>query len=182
VRLSRTAKIVSSLSAILGLVLFLVILDLGVNAGQIHYGVQIDQLKLGGLTEGEAVDLLQPRGNEMSQTPIRFANGSIECSFPPLDTGWTPDVHRAVSAALRVGREGSVLHAAGQRIEAWFGGVKIHWPDRPNKQGVSGILDKCERVVRSSGAQLARFRMRLKIRHALVTWPRQTFHLPLKSP
>lgn len=181
-RLSRTAKIALSLSAILGLVLFVVILDLGVNAGQIHYGVRIDQLKLGGLTEGEAVDLLQPRGNEMSQTPIRFANGSIECSFLPLDTGWTPDIHRAVSAALRVGREGSLLHAAGQRIEAWFGGVKIHWPDRPNKQGVSGILDKCERVVRSSGAQLARFRMRLKIRHALATWPRPTFHLPLKSP
>jgi hypothetical protein len=167
-----------SLSAILGLVLFLAIVDLGVNAGRIHYGVRVDRLKLGGLTEGEALDLLEQRGNLMLQTPIKFVSGSAECSFLPFDVGWTPDAHRTVSAALEVGREGSLLHAAHQRIKAWFGGVKIQWPDRPNKHRVGAILDQCERTSRAAGVVLARHKMRVEIRHALRTWPRPTFHIP----
>jgi hypothetical protein len=167
---------------VLGIAVFLVILDLGINAGQIHYGVRIDHLNLGGLTEVEAVDLLDRRGQEMLQTPVRFSSDGVQCTFLPEDAGWSPHVHRTVAAALKVGRQGSLLHAGDRRIRAWLGGVNIHWPDKPNRHRVAGILDRCERLARSAGFEIARWRMRLMIRQALREWPRPTFRIPLKHP
>jgi hypothetical protein len=181
-KLSRTAKVILSLSGLLGLLLFVVIVDLGVNAGQIHHGVRIDHLNVGGLTEVEATRLLGRRGREMSQTPIRFQSGSVKCTFLPSQAGWVPKVHRTVAEALSVGREGSLLHAAGQRIKAWFGGVRIEWPDLPNRHRVAAILDHCQEIARSAGVEIARWSMRLRIRSALTTWPRPSFRIPLAAP
>jgi hypothetical protein len=182
VKLSRTAKIVLSVSALIAALVFLIIVDLGVNAGRIHYGVRLDHLNLGGLTELEAVDVLNRRGVEMAQAPVIFKRQSVTCTFLPLAVGWTPKVRRAVSDALAVGREGSLAHAGRQRVHAWFGGVRIKWPDRTNRHEVRTVLDQCQGRAAAAGLQIARLKMRLKIKAALVTWPRRTFRIPLASP
>jgi hypothetical protein len=179
VKLSSTAKVVLAVSALIGAALFLVILDLGINAGQVHRGVTIDHLNLGGLTELEAVDLLDHRGTKMSQTPITFERQGVRCSFLPSDVGWRPSVHRAVSKALAVGREGSIWTAGDQRLQAWLGGIKIVWPDRPNHRKVGAVLDECEQLAASGGLQVSRWRMRLSIRRALTAWPRRTLPIPI---
>jgi hypothetical protein len=179
VTLSRTAKIVLSLSALIAMVLFLVIVDLGVNAGRIHYGVRVDHVSLGGLTELEAVDTLDHRGQAMSQTPILFRRDGVRCTFLPLDVGWTPRVHRAVADALDVGRRGSLFRAGRQRFQAWFGGVKVKWPNPSNRHEVAAVLDRCQKLAAASGLEISRWKMRLRIKVALVTWPRRTFHIPL---
>jgi hypothetical protein len=178
-RLSATAKVILGISGVLGLLLFVVIVDLGANAGQIHHGVSINHLNLGGLTGEEATGLLDRRGTEMSQTPIRFERSSVQCTFVPSEIGWAPKIHRVVAEALAVGRKGSLIHAATQRIKAWFGGIKIAWPDTPNRHRVAAALDDCQRMARSAGIDISRGRMRARIRAALSTWPRGTIPLQL---
>jgi hypothetical protein len=182
VKLSRTAKIVLSLSAVIATLVFLIIVDLGVNAGRIHYGVRLDHLNLGGLTELEAVDVLDHRGLEMAQAPVVFKRDAVRCTFLPLAVGWTPKVRRAVSDALAVGREGSLLHDGHQRLRAWLGGVRVRWKARTNRHEVRAVLDTCQRRAVAAGLQISRWKMRLKIKDALVMWPRRTFHIPLASP
>jgi hypothetical protein len=179
VTFSRTAKIVLSLSVLVATLLFLLVVDLGVNAGRIHYGVRVDHVKLGGLTEPEAVDTLDHRGAAMAQAPVLFKRDGVRCIFLPQDVGWTPKVHRAVDHALAVGREGSPFHAGRQRLQAWFGGVRIKWPDRTNRHEVAAVLDRCQQLAASSGLQISRWKMRLRMKVALVTWPRRPFHIPL---
>jgi hypothetical protein len=174
VTLSRTAKIVLSLSVVVAALAFLVVVDLGVNAGRIHYGVRLDHLNLGGLTELEAVDVLDRRGSAMVQAPVVFRRDGVRCVFLPLDVGWSPRVHRAVAEALAVGRDGSSFHAARQRLQAWFGGVRIRWPNPTNRHQVAAVLDRCQKLATASGLQISRWKMRLKIKVALATWPRRT--------
>jgi hypothetical protein len=181
VKLSRTAKIVLSVSGLIAALVFLIIVDLGVNAGRIHYGVRLDHLNLGGLTELEAVDVLDRRGIEMAQAPVVFQRQGVTCTFLPLAVGWTPKVRRAVADALAIGREGSLLNSGRQRVHAWFGGVRISWPDRTNRHDVRAVLDTCQRRAAAEGLQISRWKMRLKIKDALVIWPRRTFHIPLAS-
>jgi hypothetical protein len=180
-RLSGIAKVILGVSALLGLLLFVVVVDLGVNAGQIHHGVRIDHLNLGGLTEVEATGVLGRRGKEMSKTPIRFERSGAQCTFLPSKIGWVPKVHRVVAEALAVGRKGSLLHAAEQRIEAWFGGIQLAWPDTPNRHRVAAVLDDCQQLVRSAGLDISRGRMRAVIRAALSTWPRSSLPIPLTN-
>ncbi|HEX3328067.1 MAG TPA: hypothetical protein VHV50_13830 [Actinomycetota bacterium] len=181
-KLSRSAKIVLSVSALIATLVFLIIVDLGVNAGRIHYGVRLDHLNLGGLTELEAVDVLDRRGVEMTQAPVVFERQGVTCTFLPLAVGWTPKVRRATSNALAVGRQGSLLHAGRQRLHAWFGGVRIKWPGRTSRHQVGAVLDQCQRRAAAAGLQISRWKMRLKIKDAIVTWPRRIFHIPLASP
>jgi hypothetical protein len=182
VTLSRTAKIVLSLSTVVAALLFLLIVDLGVNAGRIHYGVRVDHLSLGGLTEPEAVDVLDRRGAAMAQAPVVFKRQGVRCVFTPLDVGWAPKVHRAVDDALAVGRHGSPIHAGRQRLQAWFGGVRIRWPEETDRHQVAAVLDRCQKLAAASGLEISRWKMRLKIKVALATWPRRTFHIPLAKP
>jgi hypothetical protein len=178
VKLSRTSKVLLTASALVGLGLFLVIVDLGIDAGRIHYGVRIDHLNLGGLTELQALDVLNRRADEMRRAPIVFRKKGATCTFLPVDVGWTPEVHRALGEAMAVGRRGAIIEAAGERLDAWFGSVQVHWPDRPVPRKMGQVVDRCRKLARSSGLRLAPWRMRLRIRRALVAWPRRVFRIP----
>ncbi len=182
VKLSRTAKILLTLSALAGVAVFLVVVDLGLNAGRIHYGVRVDHLELGGLTELEALDVLNARGNAMREQPIEFRKMGVDCTFLPFDVGWSPQVHRALADAMAVGRRGPIVEAAGQRIDAWLGRVHIHWPDRPDPSQVGQVVDRCGKLASRVGLDLAPWRMRLRIRRALVAWPRRIFRIPSRHP
>lgn len=177
-RLSRTAKIVLGLSGVLAICLFLVIADLGMNAGRIHYGVRLDHIDLGGLTEPEAVEVLEQRGMEMSQAPIFFHKQGVKCTFLPPAVGWKPRARAAAAEALAVGRQGSLLHAGGQRLRSWFGGTKVRWPNSSKPRGIAAVLDQCESRAASVGLKIARWKMRMRIKRALVTWPRHPFRIP----
>jgi hypothetical protein len=178
VKLSRTAKILLIASALVGLGLFLMVVDLGINAGRIHYGVRIDHINLGGLTELQALDVLNKRANEMRHAPMVFRKKGVDCTFLPIDVGWSPEVHRTLTKAMAVGRRGPILAAAGERLDAWLGSVQIHWPVRPSPRKMGRVVDGCRKVAESAGLRLAPWRMRLRIRRALVAWPRRIFRIP----
>lgn len=178
-RLSRTAKVVLGLSVVLAICLFLIIVDLGVNAGRIHYGVRLDHINLGGLTEPEAASILEQRGLRMAQSPIVFHKHGVKCTFLRATVGWTARVHRAVADALAVGREGSLIHAGSQRLQSWFGGVKVYWSDQAKSHELAALLDRCQARAAKAGLQVSRWKLRRRVRRALIAWPKRRFHIPL---
>lgn len=179
VTLSRTAKAVVAVGLVLGLFLYLVLLDLGVNAGRIHYGVSVGGFDIGGLTETEAVEELAERGLELREAPVILTYEGFDCRFMPAELGWTPQQAETAELALDVGRADAPFGALADRWRAWFGGVDIDWPDKPRRGAMSELIDECERQAEGLGLELDRFKLRKRIRRAIVTWPRRPFVIPI---
>ena len=179
--LSTRAKIAFALLTFLGTAAYLIVVDLGISAGQVHHGVHIAndlQLDLGGLTREEATAALEERELELAEAPVFFTKEGFECEFLPGDLGWDGRPFETAVAAFRIGRGESPLRALGTRIKAWFGGVQIDWIDDLDSTAVSRFIDDCEVQATALGYNLKRFRLRKKIARAITTWPRRAFNIP----
>ena len=151
---------------------YLVLFDLGVNAGRVHRGVTVDGFDIGGQTFAEAEETLTRRGQELKTTPIIFGAEGFDCRFIPGRIGWGPQPHDTAEAAMAVGRPIASIDSLAERIDAWFDGVGVSWADEPDPASVEKILDECDKNARALGAQLNRDRLRYLIGRAIVTWPR----------
>lgn len=190
-KLSRLAKILLSAAVVVSVLAYLVIVDLGINAGRIHYGVEIEGgVDVGGMTAAEADDALETRADEMASAPITLAAEGISVRFYPrlpptvsedeLGVGWFANRPETIAAALGVGRDSGPLRAVLDRAKAWITGVKVTWKGRPTAFKVSRLLDVIERRAEQRGYELDRTRLRIKIRRVLNTWPRKDFYrIPL---
>lgn len=179
--LSVRAKIGLALASLLGIVLYLVIVDYGINAGRIHHGVDVQGVDVGGLTTVEAADELAKRGTELEETPIILTREGLSCNFSPNELGWEARPFDTAVAAYRIGRGRSWLGALGTRVKAWVAGVTVDWLDEPNPAAVSRLIDLCERNARGVGYELKRYRLRQKIREAIRMWPRHPVNIPIES-
>lgn len=179
--LSRTSKIVLAVSVLLGIGAYLVVVDLGVFAGRIHEGVRISDLDVGGLTEEQALDVLEERIALLQTQALHMVGEETECIFYPTDVGWRPRPFDTADAAMDIGREGGPMTALRDRIRAWVNGVKVAWADSTNFTKMQSVLDSCEERVEATGARVARVELRFKIKRALVVWPRRDFRIPLES-
>ena len=170
---------------------FLVIVDLGISAGKIHYGVEIrggegDHLNIGGLTPTEADEVLAERAEEMLYEPVVLGGQGISYRFYPRKpevggedlraAAWAPGRPATVDAALAVGRDGAPFGALADRWRAWIGGVKVNWQGHAQPWRVDKILDDVEAAGEKQGYVLDRTALRLKIRRVLNTWPRRPFY------
>ena len=166
---------------------FLVIVDLGINAGRIHYGVEVrGGLDVGGMTPSEADEVLAERAEEMLYEPIVLGGQGISYSFYPRKpeigaedlraAAWAPGRPATIDAALAVGRDHAPFGALADRVSAWFGGVKVGWKGHAQAYRVDRILDDIEKAGEKDGLLLDRTGLRLKIRRVLNTWPRQPFY------
>ncbi len=180
-QLSRTSRIVLTASMLIGIGAYLAIVDLGVFAGRIHHGVRVSDIDVGGLTEEEALTKLQDRIEELEGSPVRMVAEDIECVFFPEEVGWRPRPFETVATAMDVGRAGGLFAAAADRVDSWLGGVRVAWADSADFTMMQNTLDECSQEAALAGEEIARVKLRYKIRRALVAWPRRAFRIPLRD-
>ena len=159
---------------------YLVVVDLGVNAGRIHRGVTIGDVDVGGLTEAEAAELLDAVGKDMRASPIIFTVDDFRTMvIEPADVGWWPYAEDMAAQAMRVGRDGGPLAALTERARAWVKGVRVKWRGAKPRL-MKKKIDSLAAELAESGYELDRPLARLRIRRAIWDWPRKdSYKLPL---
>jgi hypothetical protein len=176
--LARATIIAASAAAF---VLYLVILDLGVNAGRIHRGVSVGDVEVGGMTQAEAVGYLAEVGREMRNESITFVTEDLEFHVLPADLNWWPYAEDSARRAMAVGRSGSVAHAASQRWRAWLSGVTVTWEQAGDRRVVEKINELSSELA-AAGHQLDEAAMRKVLHAAIWAWPRRdAYEIPLEE-
>lgn len=177
---SLKGKLVLGLAALVGLLVYLVIVDLGMHAGRVHRGVNVAGFDIGGLTEIEAFEALQERQALLEDTPIVFIANGFDCRALPSDLGWSPQPFNTAQQAMEIGRDG-ILSGLRERVEAWIDGVKIGWAGTVEPAEVDEFLEYCEDNAAVVNATVDRPKLRYRIRRAIVTYPRSPidFKVPL---
>ena len=186
---SRTSKVFLVSAAVVAVLVWLVIVELGVNAGRIHYGVELrGDLVLGGMTGSEARNLLKERAEDMLYEPVVLGAEGIgpirvyprrplgETEEKIRAVGWNPRYTQTLDALMGVGREDPPFGALGDRMDAYFGGVRVAWQGAPQAYRVGKVIDYIERRANSEGLDLDRPALRIKIRQALNEFPRRPFY------
>ena len=177
--ISTRAKFLIALATLIGVAAYLVVLDLGLNAGRIHHGVNVRGIDVGGLTKDEAAALLEEEGERLAVSPVILTREGMSCNFAPEELGWDPRPNDTAVAAYRVGRGVDWMAALGNRIKAWVAGATIDWNDRLDRSAVSELLDYCEEQAEALGYELRRYRLRVRIREAIKMWPRGPINIPV---
>ncbi len=177
--LPRYAKAIAVVLGLLGLLVYVVLVDVGINAGRIHYGVSVTNIDVGGLTVSEAEDVLDEIGTQLKEGPILFGAEGFDCRFTPREIGWGPQPYETALAAMDVGRPVASAGSLAERIDAWLTGVRVKWAGKPNPARVDALLDRCETQARALGARINRPQLRYRIKRAIVMWPRPpAFEIP----
>lgn len=177
--LSARSKILIALATLVGVSAYLVVLDMGLNAGRIHHGVNVRGIDVGGLTKDEAAALLEEEGERLAESPVILTRQGMSCNFAPTELGWDPRPNDTAVAAYRVGRGVDWLAALGTRIKAWVAGATIDWNDRLDTAAVDELVDYCDDQAEALGYELRRWKLRIRIREAIKTWPRGPVNIPV---
>ncbi|MDQ3952149.1 MAG: hypothetical protein M3279_04165 [Actinomycetota bacterium] len=175
---TRLALAVVGVVAVAG---YLILVDLGMHAGRVHRGVNVAGFDVGGLTEIEAFEALRERQELLEDTPLVFIANGFDCRALPSHLGWSPQPFNTARDAMEIGRNG-VVAGLRERIEAWFGGVRIGWAGTVDPAKVDEFLDYCEENAAVVNATIDRPKFRYRIRRAIVTYPRTPldFKVPLE--
>jgi hypothetical protein len=176
---SPLAKILIAVAVVAGLGVYLVVLDLGINAGRIHRGVTVGDVDIGGMTQGEAVEFLRDVGRDMRNTSITFTTGDVDFEVLPADLKWWPYAEDMAQKAMDVGRKGGVLRAASQRWRAWVSGVTLSW--RGAGHGlVTQKIEEMSAALAEQGYELDEQEMFTALQDAIWQWPRRSeYEIPL---
>lgn len=181
-KLPVLAKGAIGLGFVAGLVGFALILEFGINAGRIHYGITVSAEDVGGMTLVEAEEFLRERGKLLQSEEVCFARrGVTSFCVVPADLGWYPGWRPTAKEAYAVGRDDFPLGAIADRMQAWRKGVNVKWAGHARRRLVTALLDELEQQLAEDGFVLKRGKMRHKIRRAIVTYPRHTVRIPLES-
>ena len=108
---------------ICALVAVLVAADYWLNSGNVHRGVEVGNVSLGGMEPAEAREVVRERAMGPLQEielsgPDRFSRSAEEL-------GVNFHVNATVDKAYAVGREGNVAERLGERLQAAFPGITI---------------------------------------------------------
>jgi hypothetical protein len=180
VQLSRTSKIIVVLATIAGLFAFLVVVDLGVNAGRIHYGVSVSGVDLGGLTDVEATEKLRREARKVENDLVILLTAvGLNVPVTPKQLGWRPRLDETVERAHRVGRDDAPFGALSDRAASWLWGVKLHWAGATQPKKVYGLIRSWERQIESVGNVLDRDRLRAILRRAIRTGDGGPYEFPV---
>jgi hypothetical protein len=166
---------------LLGIFTFVVIADLGINAGLIHYGVRVGHINVGGMSPLAAERVIEDVGDEMASTPIVFRGGGLgPYSWTPSELGWDPKKFEMSARAMKVGRRGNVLRSFGDRVKSWTKGIKIRW-ERPRKPAVHREVQAIAEEAEVVGLTVDKSKMKYLIRKAIWDWPRDpSYEIPFK--
>jgi len=167
---------------VVGIFSFVVIADLGINAGLIHYGVKIGHLDVGGMSPVAAERLVQEVGREVASTPIVFRGGSLGTySWTPSDLGWEPRTFEMTERAMKVGRRGNVFRSFGDRLRSWAGGIQIRW-GAPSRNMIRLLALAVAEEAERQGLAVDQAELQSRMRAATWDWPREPFYeIPFES-
>lgn len=107
--------------AVCAVVATLVVLNSWMNAAEIHRGVEVGSVPVGGKTPEEARKLLEERAGALGKIELAGGRGDITAQ----QLGIEFDAGRAVEDAYAVGRRGGFLERLAERAAASFGGVRL---------------------------------------------------------
>lgn len=174
------SRVALAAAALASMCAYLLILDLGVHAGRVHRGVHVGGFDIGGLTEQEAGAVLTDRQEFLEGMPVVLVANGFDCRTLPEDVGWDPKPFNTAGAAMEVGRSG-LWSGLVERIEGWFGGVKVGWAGTVDPSEVDDFLEYCQENADVLGVEVDRAKLRYRLRRAIVTWPRSSidFKVPL---
>jgi hypothetical protein len=175
------SKFVLVVGLVVAVAAYVVIVDLGINAGRIHRGVDVSGFNVGGLTPGEAEDALRVRADQLKYALIDFSRDDVVCRFTPLEVGWDPRPDDTVGQAQEIGRDDNLWRSLTERARAWIFGTKVHWRASIDQQKLNRTLNLCERRALAGNLELDREKMRRKIKRAIVKWPRRPYRVPIES-
>jgi hypothetical protein len=181
VEIGARPKFFLALAVIFGLLAYLVIVDLGINAGRIHRGVEVAGLNVGGLTPTEAEDELRARADELKYALVTFHRDGVVCSVSPLEVGWDPRADDTAAAARNVGRDQNLWRSLSERFRAWAFGEKVRWRASTDPRKMRRAVADCERRFLAHQLALDRDKFRHKLRHAIVRWPRKSYRVPIEG-
>jgi hypothetical protein len=174
-------KFFLGLAGVLTLIGYLVLIELGINAGRVHRGVRVDGIEIGGLSLPEAVALLKDAGKDLEGEEIIPTTEGFDCRFTPQEVGWRPQAINTAQMAMRVGRDDAPFGALADRVRAYLGGIEIEWAGRPKRRKVGLLLDRCEEQAATLGVVIDRYALRAEIRRTLRSSSRSRFEIPLKE-
>jgi hypothetical protein len=137
-------------------------------------------LDVGGLTPEEAEELLDERAEELedSQVVFRLEGHSDTFEFLPSELDWQARVPRTIDEAMAVGRTDG-LGAILDRARGWLSKVKVQWRGTVDQDAVSALIDEWETRGAELGVQIDRWRLRWKLRRAIVLIPRKELLIPI---
>lgn len=178
---SRKNTIVVGVLAFLGLVAWLIVVDLGVNAGRIHRGVAAGGVDIGGLSQDDAFRALSERADLLLEKPSVFTAENVQCSFFPEELGWGPQVASTVDRAYAIGRESGLIGSLLQRLKGWTTEHEVGWAGKANSRKVGTFIAKCVRQAEPFGVAIDRPRLRFMVKQAIVTYPEKIFQIPVEE-
>src|ERR687891_569964 len=133
-----TARVVLASVGLLGIFAFLVIAELGINAGLIHYGVKIGHVDVGGLSPVAAERLLDQVGEAMDVGRTGGLSRSLADRLRSwtrgVELGWGPANRvdaRSVAEAVAEEAESAGLNVDVQKLESRMLKATWDWPRRP---------------------------------------------------
>ena len=179
-RVPSSTKSLLVVGVVVGALVFLLIVEFGISAGRVHHGVTVAGHDVGGLTFAELQDQLAKRAQTLNDEPVCFVRDVLRLCISPEEVGWRPETRATADSAYEVGRADSPWGALSERTSAWVGGVNVQWEGGPNAARVGQVLDRWETIFDARDLELKRGIMRYRIRRAIITYPRQTFRIPVQ--
>lgn len=179
--LSTRAKILTGVGLVVAAFVWLVLLDYGINAGRIHYGVHVNGVDVGGMTLEEAQGVLRREADRLREAPVAMSAQGMNCSFLPEKLGWKPRAKTTAQSARDVGFTGGFRTVLRDRLRAWFAGVEVDWAARFKAPRVDRLVDDCERQAEGLQLSLDRARLERLIDEAVTTWPRRVYEVPVEA-
>jgi len=122
-RRSRRRGFAGPIIIVCALVAVLVAADYWLNSGNVHRGVEVGNVSLGGMDPAEARQVVRERAMGPLQE-VEFS-GPERFSRSAEELGVNFHVNATVDKAYAVGREGNVAQRLGERLRAAFPGITI---------------------------------------------------------
>jgi hypothetical protein len=159
------------------LVAYVAVVELGINAGRIHFGVTVRGMDVGGLTVEEAVQRLEGRAALLDSKPIVFGSEGLgRVSVFPSDLRWMGSLEKTAEEAAAIGRDGGLFTAVSDRVVAYLDGIDVSWEGGPRPRKVSKLINSIEKMAAEEGLELDRAHLRGKIKRLLQRWPRARWY------
>lgn len=168
--------------ALLGLLAYAIVVDLGANAGKVHHGVTVEGFDVSGRTESDAFGDLEERAEQLEETGVVFRSGPLSFRFVPSDLNWNFKVDETTDRAMEVGRAGGPFRAVWDRARAWVSGIEVEWAGSffPRSR-LSGSLNALLEKAALFGYVVDRNALRRSMREAIKDLPRSSsYEIPLE--
>jgi vancomycin resistance protein YoaR len=140
-RYARRRGIALAALAVCALLAGLFALDALIGGEEIHRGVSIGEVDVGGMTPDEAREAVE-RDAAATFEKISFGTGSEAFSLSGEELGVKPDAAAAVDEAYTVGRRGNVFQRISEVSRSYFGGVQVDLRAGYDEQAAGKALDR----------------------------------------